>query len=71
LDTGPEAIRTRLKLTQKTFAAAIGVPLATVQNWDSIGSGQILPRAPCWSSSSASPKLHCGRSHRPDRGVRG
>ena len=31
---GPEAIRTRLKLTQKTFAAAIGVPQATVQNWE-------------------------------------
>lgn len=30
----PEAIRARLKMTQKTFAAAIGVPLATVQNWE-------------------------------------
>ena len=28
------AIRTRLQMTQETFAKAIGVPLATVRNWE-------------------------------------
>jgi putative transcriptional regulator len=28
------AIRTQLRMTQKSFAAAIGVPVATVRNWE-------------------------------------
>jgi len=28
------AIRTRLKMTQEVFAKAIGVPVATVRNWE-------------------------------------
>ena len=28
------AIRTRLQMTQEAFAKAIGVPLATVRNWE-------------------------------------
>jgi putative transcriptional regulator len=28
------AIRTRLQMTQEAFAAAIGVPVATVRNWE-------------------------------------
>lgn len=30
----PEAIRARLRMTQAAFASAIGVPVATVRNWE-------------------------------------
>jgi len=33
------AIRTRLQMTQEAFAKAIGVPVATVRNWEQSHSG--------------------------------
>jgi putative transcriptional regulator len=33
------AIRTRLQMTQEAFAKAIGVPLATVRNWEQSRTG--------------------------------
>jgi putative transcriptional regulator len=33
------AIRTRLQMTQEAFAKAIGVPVATVRNWEQSRTG--------------------------------
>ncbi len=33
------AIRTRLRMTQEAFAKAIGVPVATVRNWEQSRTG--------------------------------
>lgn len=34
LDVDPKAIRTRLGLTQRRFADALHIPVATLQNWE-------------------------------------
>ncbi len=40
----PAAIRKRLSLTQSEFAAALGIPLATLRNWEQ-GRNAIDPAA--------------------------
>lgn len=40
---GPRDVRVRLGLTQKEFAEALHIPLATVRNWE---QGRTVPDAP-------------------------